>query len=83
MAGHGPPPVIAAVERQLRRGITTMLPTEDAAWVGEELTRRFGLPAWQFTLTATELRSALQPALTEILTNIHVQILRATDYSQV
>ena len=54
MAGHGPAPVLAAVERQLRRGITTMLPTEDAAWVGEELTRRFGLPAWQFTLTATD-----------------------------
>ncbi|MEO8273755.1 MAG: aspartate aminotransferase family protein [Chloroflexota bacterium] len=54
MAGHGPAPVIAAVERQLRRGITTMLPTEDAAWVGEELTRRFGLPSWQFTLTATD-----------------------------
>jgi glutamate-1-semialdehyde aminotransferase len=54
MAGHGPAPVIAAVERQLRRGITTMLPTEDAAWVGEELARRFGLPAWQFTLTATD-----------------------------
>jgi glutamate-1-semialdehyde 2,1-aminomutase len=54
MAGHGPAPVIAAVERQLRRGITTMLPTEDAAWVGEELTRRFGLPLWQFTMTATD-----------------------------
>jgi glutamate-1-semialdehyde aminotransferase len=54
MAGHGPAPTIAAVERQLRRGITTMLPTEDAAWVGEELTRRFGLPAWQLTLTATD-----------------------------
>jgi glutamate-1-semialdehyde 2,1-aminomutase len=54
MAGHGPAPVIAAVERQLRRGITTMLPTEDAAWVGSELTRRFGLPSWQFTLTATD-----------------------------
>jgi glutamate-1-semialdehyde aminotransferase len=54
MAGHGAASVIAAVERQLRRGITTMLPTEDAAWVGEELTRRFGLPSWQFTLTATD-----------------------------
>ena len=54
MAGHGAAPVIAAVERQLRRGITTMLPTEDAAWVGEELGRRFGLPSWQFTLTATD-----------------------------
>jgi len=54
MAGHGPAPVIEAVERQLRRGITTMLPTVDAAWVGEELARRFGLPSWQFTLTATD-----------------------------
>jgi len=54
MAGHGAGPTIAAVERQLRRGITTMLPTEDAIWAGEELTRRFGLPYWQFTITATD-----------------------------
>jgi glutamate-1-semialdehyde 2,1-aminomutase len=31
-----------------------MLPTEDALWVGENLKRRFGLPYWQFTLTATD-----------------------------
>jgi glutamate-1-semialdehyde 2,1-aminomutase len=31
-----------------------MLPTEDALWVGEELSRRFGLPYWQFALTATD-----------------------------
>ena len=54
MAGHGPGPTVAAVERQLRRGITHMLPTEDAIAVGEELTRRFGLPFWQFTLSATD-----------------------------
>ena len=54
MAGHGPSPTIAAVERQMRRGITHMLPTEDAIAVGEELTRRFGLPLWQFTITATD-----------------------------
>ena len=54
MAGHGPAPTIAAVERQLRRGITHMLPTEDAIWAGEELSRRFGLPFWQFTITATD-----------------------------
>ena len=54
MAGHGPSPTIAAVERQLTRGITHMLPTEDAIWAGEELARRFGLPAWQFTLSATD-----------------------------
>jgi glutamate-1-semialdehyde 2,1-aminomutase len=54
MAGHGPAPTIAAVERQLRRGITHMLPTDDAASVGEELTRRFGVGSWQFALSATD-----------------------------
>ena len=40
-----------------------MLPTEDAAWVGEELTRRFTLPRWLFTLTATDAnRTALRIA---------------------
>jgi len=47
MAGHSPAPTVAAVEAQLSRGITHMLPTEDAP-------RRFGLPLWQFTLTATD-----------------------------
>ena len=54
MAGHGPSATIAAVEGQLRLGITHMLPTEDAAWVGAELARRFGLPTWQFAITATD-----------------------------
>ena len=36
------------------RGATFMLPTEDATWVGEELARRFGLPLWQFSMTATD-----------------------------
>jgi glutamate-1-semialdehyde 2,1-aminomutase len=56
MAGHSPAATVAAVDRRLRElgGITTMLPSEDAGWVGEELARRFGLPRWQFTLTATD-----------------------------
>jgi glutamate-1-semialdehyde 2,1-aminomutase len=54
MAGHGPAATIAAVEGQLRRGITHMLPTEDATWVGKELTRRFGVGAWQFALSASD-----------------------------
>src|SRR3954470_17603768 len=55
MPGHGPAPVAAAVGEQIARGgITTMLPTEDGLWVGEELTRRFGLPRWLFMLTATD-----------------------------
>jgi glutamate-1-semialdehyde 2,1-aminomutase len=52
MAGHSPAPVRRAIREQ--SGLTTMLPTEDAAWVGEELARRFGLPYWQFSLTATD-----------------------------
>jgi glutamate-1-semialdehyde 2,1-aminomutase len=54
MAGHAPAPTVAAVSEQTRRGVTFMLPTEDAVWAGQEMTRRFGLPQWQFTLTATD-----------------------------
>jgi len=54
MAGHAPAATVAAVERQVRRGVTAMLPSEDAAVVGRELVRRFGLDAWQFALTATD-----------------------------
>ena len=54
MAGHGPAATIRAVESQLRRGVTHMLPTEDATAAGNELKRRFGLPLWQFTLSATD-----------------------------
>jgi glutamate-1-semialdehyde 2,1-aminomutase len=54
MTGHSPPVVAAAIAEQAARGITLMLPTEDSTWVGEELARRFGLPYWQLTLTATD-----------------------------
>jgi glutamate-1-semialdehyde 2,1-aminomutase len=54
MTGHSPEPTVRAVREQVGRGITLMLPSEDALWVGEELTRRFGLPRWQFALTATD-----------------------------
>jgi len=54
MTGHAPEATVAAVTAQAARGFTFMLPTEDAVWVGEELARRFGLPFWQFALTATD-----------------------------
>ncbi len=54
MAGHGALATVRAVEAQLRRGITHMLPTEDAIAASAELARRFGLPLWQFTLSATD-----------------------------
>src|SRR4051794_18652473 len=54
MAGHAPEPTLEAINRQASCGITTMLPSEDAIWVGDELRRRFGLTYWQFTLSATD-----------------------------
>ncbi len=58
MPGHGPAPVVAAVAEQAAKGITTMLPTENAAWVGEEMCRRFAMDRWMFTLTATDANRA-------------------------
>jgi len=54
MTGHSPEPTVRAVAEQAARGITLMLPSEDALWVGGELARRFGLSRWQFALTATD-----------------------------
>ncbi len=56
MAGHSPDPVVAAIRRRIEEsgGLTAMMPTQDAAWVGAELARRFGLPLWSFSLTATD-----------------------------
>jgi glutamate-1-semialdehyde 2,1-aminomutase len=54
MTGHSPEPTVRAVAEQAAKGITLMLPSEDALWVGRELTRRFGLARWQFALTATD-----------------------------
>lgn len=54
MFGHSPPATATAVSEQVRKGITTMLPSEDAPWIARELGRRFGLPYWQVAMTATE-----------------------------
>ena len=63
MTGHSPPEVVHELQERIARGITMMLPTEDAAWVGEELSRRFGMARWLFTLTATDAnRTALRIA---------------------
>jgi glutamate-1-semialdehyde 2,1-aminomutase len=58
MCGHGAEPVTAAVTRQISQGASTMLPTEDSLWVGEELARRFGLPYWTLTTSATDANRA-------------------------
>lgn len=54
MVGHSPEKPIREIHKQLDKGLTFMLPTEDAIWVGEELQRRFKLKYWQTTLTATD-----------------------------
>jgi glutamate-1-semialdehyde 2,1-aminomutase len=63
MTGHAPDATIKAINKQIKKGITLMLPYADVVAVGEELQRRFGLPFWQFTLTATDAnRFALRMA---------------------
>lgn len=63
MTGHAPEATVKAIAGQIQKGITLMLPYEDVVWVGEELQRRFGLPYWQFALTATDAnRFALRMA---------------------
>jgi glutamate-1-semialdehyde 2,1-aminomutase len=61
MSGHSPGPVVTALRdrAEKRGGITTMLPTEDALFVGEELSRRFGQLQWQFTATATDANRSI------------------------
>ncbi|WP_373989172.1 aspartate aminotransferase family protein [Duganella sp. BuS-21] len=54
MFGHAPQPVAQAIARQSARGYTSMLPSEDAGPVAAELARRFGLPYWQFALSASD-----------------------------
>ncbi|WP_286977764.1 aspartate aminotransferase family protein [Pseudomonas sp.] len=54
MFGHSPTPVARAMAEQAERGLTTMLPGEDAVVCGELLAERFGLPYWQVTATATD-----------------------------
>jgi glutamate-1-semialdehyde 2,1-aminomutase len=54
MTGHSPAATVAAIREQAGKGITAMLPTADAGIVSRELTSRFGLPLWQFTVSATD-----------------------------
>lgn len=54
MCGHAPDATVKAVQQQIAKGSTYMLPTEDAIASANLLAERFGLPKWQFTLTATD-----------------------------
>jgi len=59
MFGHSPAPVAAALKAQADRGLTAMLPSEDAVVAGELLARTFGLPYWQMTQTASDANRAV------------------------
>lgn len=54
MTGHSSKEVADAISRQANRGLTTMLPSSDSIWVSENLAERFGLPLWQYALSATD-----------------------------
>ena len=54
MFGHSPAPVAKAIRRQATRGLTYMLPSEDALVAGRLLTLRFGAFRWQIATTATD-----------------------------
>lgn len=53
LGGHGPEPIAEAIADCIRHNDQYFLPSENAIWVAEELSRRFGLPRWQFTHSAT------------------------------
>ncbi len=52
--GHANPAIVAAVQAQVARSSQFLLPTEASVEVAEELSRRYPLPHWQFTLSATQ-----------------------------
>ncbi len=52
--GYAPEPLVRAVSDQIARGTQFLLPGEDAIVVSEELARRYGLPKWQYTLSASQ-----------------------------
>jgi glutamate-1-semialdehyde 2,1-aminomutase len=52
-AGFAPPAVVEAISRQAALGNHFLLPTSDALEVSQLLAGRFGLPRWQYTLSAS------------------------------
>src|SRR5688572_2491909 len=53
VCGFGPAPIARAVAERFAAGSQFLLPTEDAIAVCRLLAARFGMPAWQFTLSAS------------------------------
>ncbi|HXC60696.1 MAG TPA: transaminase [Steroidobacteraceae bacterium] len=59
MFGHSPPSIARVIATQSAQGLTTMLPSEQVAAVGEGLAAFFGLKWWQITQTATDANRAV------------------------
>ena len=57
--GHSPPALAAALSRQVREGLSYMLPTARGAMLSKRLAAMFGLPRWQVTTTASEANRAV------------------------
>ena len=55
--GYAPQPLVRAVTERIASGHQFLLPVEDAIVVSEELGRRYGLPKWQYTLSASQANS--------------------------
>ena len=52
--GYGTPAIVEAVSDRVRKGTQFLLPTSEAIEVAEELARRYPVPLWQFTLSASQ-----------------------------
>ena len=52
--GYAPEPLVRAVSDRIARGNQFLLPTEDAIVVSETLAARYGLPKWQYTVSASQ-----------------------------
>lgn len=57
--GHAPRPVVEAVARRMALGNQFILPSEDAIPLAEHLSGRYGMPKWQFTLSATQANTEI------------------------
>jgi glutamate-1-semialdehyde 2,1-aminomutase len=54
MTGHSPHPLVDGLAAEIEDGLTYMLPTDWVIEAAEQLRKRFGLPKWQFTVSATD-----------------------------
>src|SRR5215207_3478703 len=52
-SGFTPPAVLEAISERAARGLQFLLPVEEAIEAAELLAERYGLPGWQFTLSAS------------------------------